>query len=114
MGFRLVYQAVGGGEKTKEEQDNMSTRYIDIKQGMDVDFWIKPMGKKRNTEIDADDPATGTGRVIYSGPHFVTIQTKTGRKVTISRNDIIDKHAQLRPAKKVSRAASRFADTAVT
>ena len=92
----------------------MSMRYIDIKLGMDVDFWTQQVGKKRRTEIDADDPASGTGRVIFSGPHFVTIQTKTGRKVTISRNDIIDKHAQLRPAKKVSRAASRFADTAMT
>jgi len=88
-------------------------RYIDIKKDMDVDFWTQPVKGKRITAIDVDEPASGSGRVIYTGPHFVTVQLQSGRKITITRNDLITDLAKMRPMKKVSGLQSLFESSAM-
>lgn len=78
----------------------MSMRYIDLKVGMDVEYWTRPAKK------DISEPATGTGKIIYAGPHFITVQIPSGRKITITRDDILAKLARVQ--EKVSRSPSMF------
>ena len=88
-------------------------KYSEIKTGMAVDFWTQGTSKKRMVEIDEDDPLSGTGTVIFSGPHFVTIKTSAGWKVTVTQNDLLTKRAIVEPVKKVFLSPSLFVDSAM-
>lgn len=79
----------------------MSTLYRDIKLGMNVEFWLNinansKRGRKTEDDLLPESRDHGYGIVIFAGPHFITVKMSDGRKETISRNDIMDNHAQVR------------------
>ena len=86
----------------------MSTLYRDIKAGMTVEYWLNingknKTGKKVDGDIPPEDKNYGVGSVLFAGPHFITVQVPSGWKQTISRNDIIDNHAQVRQVAIINR-----------
>lgn len=70
-------------------------KFDDIKPGMNMEF----TRTKKDRRKDEGSPRTmqhGIGTVISKGPFLITLQDKQGRKVTITRNEIITNELQVK------------------